>query len=82
MYPYCQLVQDCHYKSSVPLLKSSSDSNICKPVFQIKDGRWHQTHFLFQMQDPNLLPIVDVYNVTATEPGALFHLEVGSVCFL
>uniref|UniRef100_A0A671XMP9 Collagen, type XXVII, alpha 1b n=1 Tax=Sparus aurata TaxID=8175 RepID=A0A671XMP9_SPAAU len=48
----------------------------------IKDGRWHQTHFIFQTQDPNLLPIVDVYNLPTTEPGARYHLEVGPVCFL
>ncbi|XP_045907508.1 collagen alpha-1(XXVII) chain B-like isoform X2 [Micropterus dolomieu] len=48
----------------------------------IKDGRWHQTHFIFQSQDPNLLPIVDVYNLHSTEPGAHYHLEVGPVCFL
>jgi len=28
---------------------------------QITDGRWHQTQFIFQTQDPNLLPIVEVY---------------------
>ena len=50
--------------------------------FQIKDGRWHQTQFIFQSQDPNLLPIVDVYNLPKTEPGARYHLEVGPVCFL
>uniref|UniRef100_A0A3P8SPK1 Collagen, type XXVII, alpha 1b n=1 Tax=Amphiprion percula TaxID=161767 RepID=A0A3P8SPK1_AMPPE len=48
----------------------------------IKDGRWHQTHFIFQSQDPNLLPIVDVYNLPTTDPGARYHLEVGPVCFL
>uniref|UniRef100_A0A8C4F0K8 Collagen, type XXVII, alpha 1b n=1 Tax=Dicentrarchus labrax TaxID=13489 RepID=A0A8C4F0K8_DICLA len=48
----------------------------------IKDGRWHQTHFIFQTQDPNLLPIVDMYNLPTTEPGARYHLEVGPVCFL
>uniref|UniRef100_A0A668SQ98 Fibrillar collagen NC1 domain-containing protein n=2 Tax=Oreochromis aureus TaxID=47969 RepID=A0A668SQ98_OREAU len=48
----------------------------------IKDGRWHQTHFMFQSQDPNLLPIVDVHNLPTAEPGAHYHLEVGPVCFL
>uniref|UniRef100_A0A3Q3A8I0 Collagen, type XXVII, alpha 1b n=1 Tax=Kryptolebias marmoratus TaxID=37003 RepID=A0A3Q3A8I0_KRYMA len=48
----------------------------------IKDGRWHQTHFIFQSQDPNLLPIVVVHDLPTTEPGARFHLEVGPVCFL
>ncbi|TNN50695.1 Collagen alpha-1(XXVII) chain B [Liparis tanakae] len=48
----------------------------------IKDGRWHQTHFIFQTQDPNLLPIVDVYNLPTRERAARFHLEVGPVCFL
>lgn len=48
----------------------------------IKDGRWHQTHFIFQTQDPNLLPIVDVYSLPTTEPGTHYHLEVGPVCFL
>lgn len=48
----------------------------------IKDGRWHQTHFIFQMQDPNLLPIVDVFILATTKPDARYHLEVGPVCFL
>lgn len=48
----------------------------------IKDGRWHQTHFIFQTQVPDLLPIVDVYNLRTTEPGARHQLEVGPVCFL
>uniref|UniRef100_A0A3Q1EZ37 Collagen, type XXVII, alpha 1b n=1 Tax=Acanthochromis polyacanthus TaxID=80966 RepID=A0A3Q1EZ37_9TELE len=48
----------------------------------MKDGRWHQTHFIFQSQDPNLLPIVDVYNLPTADPGARYHLEVGPVCFL
>uniref|UniRef100_A0A3B3XTI5 Fibrillar collagen NC1 domain-containing protein n=1 Tax=Poecilia mexicana TaxID=48701 RepID=A0A3B3XTI5_9TELE len=48
----------------------------------IRDGRWHQTHFIFQSQDPTLLPIIDVHNLPTTEPGARFHLEVGPVCFL
>uniref|UniRef100_A0A3B3HAI3 Fibrillar collagen NC1 domain-containing protein n=2 Tax=Oryzias latipes TaxID=8090 RepID=A0A3B3HAI3_ORYLA len=46
-----------------------------------KDGRWHVARFIFQSQDPNLLPIVDVFNLP-TEPDARFHLEVGPVCFL
>lgn len=48
----------------------------------IKDGRWHQTHFIFQTQDPNLLPIVDVSNLPTRERAGRFHLEVGPVCFL
>uniref|UniRef100_A0A3B3BX37 Fibrillar collagen NC1 domain-containing protein n=2 Tax=Oryzias melastigma TaxID=30732 RepID=A0A3B3BX37_ORYME len=47
----------------------------------IKDGRWHVARFVFQSADPNLLPIVDVYDLP-TEPEARFHLEVGPVCFL
>ena len=50
--------------------------------FQIKDGHWHQTQFVFQTQDPNLLPIVDVDNLPSADPGSRFHLEVGPVCFL
>uniref|UniRef100_A0A3Q2CSM5 Fibrillar collagen NC1 domain-containing protein n=2 Tax=Cyprinodon variegatus TaxID=28743 RepID=A0A3Q2CSM5_CYPVA len=48
----------------------------------IKDGHWHQTHFLFQSQDPTLLPIIDVHNLPTAEPSAKIHLEVGPVCFL
>ncbi|KAF3851335.1 hypothetical protein F7725_013107 [Dissostichus mawsoni] len=48
----------------------------------IKDGRWHQTQFIFQSQDPNLLPIVDVLNLPTADGGARYHLEVGPVCFL
>ncbi|MBN3322403.1 CRA1B protein, partial [Atractosteus spatula] len=49
---------------------------------RIQDGRWHQTHFVFHTQDPNLLPIVNVYNLPVTKPGLHYHLEVGPVCFL
>uniref|UniRef100_A0A674MA63 Collagen, type XXVII, alpha 1b n=1 Tax=Takifugu rubripes TaxID=31033 RepID=A0A674MA63_TAKRU len=48
----------------------------------MRDGHWHRTHFIFQTQDPNLLPIVEVYNLPTTEQGARYHLEVGPVCFL
>ena len=50
--------------------------------FQIKDGRWHQTHFVFNSLDPTLLPVVDIYNLPNTNPGSHYHLEVGPVCFL
>lgn len=52
------------------------------PGFQIKDGRWHQTHFVFHSLDPSLLPVVDIYNLPGTTPGSHYHLEVGPVCFL
>lgn len=48
----------------------------------IKDGRWHQTHFVFHSLDPSLLPVVDIYNLPKTSPGSHYHLEVGPVCFL
>lgn len=48
----------------------------------IKDGRWHQTHFLLRSQDPNLLPVVNIYNLPKTQSGSHYHLEVGPVCFL
>uniref|UniRef100_A0A3P8V3N7 Fibrillar collagen NC1 domain-containing protein n=2 Tax=Cynoglossus semilaevis TaxID=244447 RepID=A0A3P8V3N7_CYNSE len=48
----------------------------------IKDGHWHRTHFIFQTQDLNLLPVVDVYNLPKPEHGARYYLEVGPVCFL
>ena len=54
----------------------------CESVFQIKDGRWHQTHFVFHSLDPSLLPVVDIYNLPKTSPGSHYHLEVGPVCFL
>lgn len=49
---------------------------------QMKDGRWHQTHFVFHSPDPTLLPVVDIYNLPETNPGSHFHLEIGPVCFL
>uniref|UniRef100_A0A8C8DSA0 Fibrillar collagen NC1 domain-containing protein n=1 Tax=Oryzias sinensis TaxID=183150 RepID=A0A8C8DSA0_9TELE len=48
----------------------------------IKDGRWHQTHFVFHSLDPTLLPVVDIYSLPKTAPGSHYHLEVGPVCFL
>ncbi|KAJ0019895.1 hypothetical protein NQD34_007464 [Periophthalmus magnuspinnatus] len=47
----------------------------------IKDGLWHQTHFIFKM-DPHFLPIVHVSSAAETELSARFRLEVGPVCFL
>uniref|UniRef100_A0A8C4U6Q2 Fibrillar collagen NC1 domain-containing protein n=1 Tax=Falco tinnunculus TaxID=100819 RepID=A0A8C4U6Q2_FALTI len=49
---------------------------------KIKDGRWHQTLFSFRTQDPQQLPIVNIYNLPPSEPGMQYHLEVGPVCFL
>lgn len=49
---------------------------------QIKDGRWHRTLFSFRTQDPQQLPIVNIYNLPPSEPGQQYHLEVGPVCFL
>uniref|UniRef100_A0A3P9AZS5 Fibrillar collagen NC1 domain-containing protein n=1 Tax=Maylandia zebra TaxID=106582 RepID=A0A3P9AZS5_9CICH len=48
----------------------------------IKDGRWHQTHFVFHSLDPTLLPVVDIYNLPKASPGSHYHLEVSPVCFL
>lgn len=48
----------------------------------MKDGRWHQTHFVFHSLDPTLLPVVDIYNLPETNPGSHYHLEIGPVCFL
>uniref|UniRef100_A0A665U871 Fibrillar collagen NC1 domain-containing protein n=1 Tax=Echeneis naucrates TaxID=173247 RepID=A0A665U871_ECHNA len=48
----------------------------------IKDGRWHQAHFVFHSLDPTVLPVVDIYNLPNTTPGSHYHLEVGPVCFL
>ena len=62
--------------------KCSIDSFVCVCVFQMKDGRWHQTHFLLRSQDPQLLPVVNIYNLPLTTPGSHYHLEVGPVCFL
>ncbi|KAJ8286570.1 hypothetical protein GJAV_G00040680 [Gymnothorax javanicus] len=41
----------------------------------IKDGRWHQTQFIFSTQEPNLLPIVNIHNLPKTKPGSHYHLE-------
>lgn len=49
---------------------------------QMKDGRWHLTHFVFHFLDPTLLPVVDIYNLPETNPGSHYHLEIGPVCFL
>ncbi|CAG5867680.1 unnamed protein product [Menidia menidia] len=48
----------------------------------VKDGRWHQTHFIFHSLDPTLLPVIDVYNLPKTSPSSHYHLEIGPVCFL
>ncbi|MFT7815487.1 collagen alpha-1(XXVII) chain isoform X1 [Arapaima gigas] len=48
----------------------------------LKDGRWHQTHFVFRTQEPSLLPIVNVYNLPDIKTGLRYHLEVGPACFL
>ena len=48
----------------------------------MRDGRWHQTHFVFHSADPTLLPVVDVLQLPRTGPGSHYHLEVGPVCFL
>ncbi|TKS84810.1 Collagen alpha-1(XXVII) chain B [Collichthys lucidus] len=37
----------------------------------IKDGRWHQTHFVFHSLDPSLLPVVDIYNLPGVEIRAV-----------
>lgn len=49
---------------------------------QIKDGRWHQTHFVFHSLDPVLLPVVDVFHLPKSTSGSHYHLEIGPVCFL
>lgn len=49
---------------------------------QMKDGRWHQAHFVFHSLDPTLLPVVDICNLPETNPGSHYHLEIGPVCFL
>lgn len=58
------------------------EPELIKDECWITDGRWHQTQFLFQTEDPNLLPIVEVYNLPSTKSGSHYHLEVGPVCFL
>uniref|UniRef100_A0A9J7XX07 Collagen, type XXVII, alpha 1b n=1 Tax=Cyprinus carpio carpio TaxID=630221 RepID=A0A9J7XX07_CYPCA len=58
------------------------EPELIKDECWITDGRWHQTQFIFQTQDPNLLPIVEVYNLPSTKSGSHYHLEVGPVCFL
>uniref|UniRef100_A0A8C4YKB9 Fibrillar collagen NC1 domain-containing protein n=4 Tax=Testudinoidea TaxID=8486 RepID=A0A8C4YKB9_9SAUR len=49
---------------------------------KIQDGHWHKTVLTFWTQDPNQLPIVNIYNLPPSEPGKQYHLEVGPVCFL
>uniref|UniRef100_A0A8C2FGB5 Fibrillar collagen NC1 domain-containing protein n=1 Tax=Cyprinus carpio TaxID=7962 RepID=A0A8C2FGB5_CYPCA len=58
------------------------EPELIKDECWITDGRWHQTQFIFQTEDPNLLPIVEVYNLPSTKSGSHYHLEVGPVCFL
>lgn len=48
----------------------------------MKDGRWHQTHFVFYSLDPALLPVVDIFNLPKKTPGSHYHLEVSPVCFV
>uniref|UniRef100_A0A8C3H820 Fibrillar collagen NC1 domain-containing protein n=1 Tax=Chrysemys picta bellii TaxID=8478 RepID=A0A8C3H820_CHRPI len=49
---------------------------------KIQDGHWHKTVLTFRTQDPNQLPIINIYNLPPSEPGKQYHLEVGPVCFL
>uniref|UniRef100_A0A4W4H7P3 Fibrillar collagen NC1 domain-containing protein n=2 Tax=Electrophorus electricus TaxID=8005 RepID=A0A4W4H7P3_ELEEL len=56
--------------------------DLLKDECWMTDGRWHQTQFRFQTQEPGLLPIVDVLNLPSAKPGSSYHLEVGPVCFL
>ncbi|XP_062849188.1 collagen alpha-1(XXVII) chain B-like [Trichomycterus rosablanca] len=49
---------------------------------KITDGRWHRTQFLFQTDDPTLLPIVDVVNLPSKKPGSNYHLKDGPVLSL
>lgn len=49
---------------------------------EIRDGSWHQSRFLFQTQDAQQLPIVDIQSVHPSRPGDQRHVEVGPVCFL
>uniref|UniRef100_A0A8C2CU65 Collagen type XXIV alpha 1 n=1 Tax=Cyprinus carpio TaxID=7962 RepID=A0A8C2CU65_CYPCA len=49
---------------------------------EIRDGSWHQSRFLFQTQDTQQLPIVDIQGVHPSHPGDQRHVEVGPVCFL
>ncbi|KAI1232067.1 hypothetical protein IHE44_0007120 [Lamprotornis superbus] len=42
---------------------------------KIKDGHWHRTLFSFRTQDPQQLPIVNIYNLPPSEPGQHYHLE-------
>lgn len=73
-FKHSKHTKNCGYKRVALILIFS--------IFQIKDGRWHQTHFVFHSLDPTLLPVVDIYNLPKASPSSHYHLEVSPVCFL
>lgn len=50
-------------------------------LFQIQDGSWHQSHFVFHTQDSRQLPIIDIQEFSSSLPNHRKHLEIGPVCF-
>lgn len=83
LYPLVDVILDSHtFKGVALLVMFMLWTKKLSSGLQIKDGRWHQTHFVFYSLDPSLLPVVDIYNLPKPTPGSHYHLEVGPVCFL
>lgn len=52
-------------------------------LFQIQDGRWHQSRFFFHTQDSRQLPIVDIQEFpTSRSNSSERYIEISPVCFL
>uniref|UniRef100_A0A668A8U9 Fibrillar collagen NC1 domain-containing protein n=2 Tax=Myripristis murdjan TaxID=586833 RepID=A0A668A8U9_9TELE len=58
------------------------EPHVLQDECKIQDGSWHQSRFLFHTQDSRQLPIVDVQELSASQPHSQRHIEVGPVCFL
>ncbi|KAG9269166.1 collagen alpha-1(XXIV) chain [Astyanax mexicanus] len=61
---------------------SSLQPYVLQDDCQVRDGRWQQSRFLLQAEDPAQLPIVNIQGLQPHQAGDQRHLEVGPVCFL
>lgn len=58
------------------------EPHVLQDECKIQDGSWHQSRFLFHTQDSRQLPIVDIQELSTSQPHGQRHIEVGPVCFL
>ena len=53
--------------------------NVC--LFQVKDGKWHETVFKFDTNNLDVLPILDIAAHDIGDGNEQFGLEIGPICF-